>query len=250
MNRRLKEIYASVRSGRLGEKEFERALNDLFVSKLGRISVDGLREGRTGIPEVIYGRGKAYSDLESAVSRHVELWGRALVTKVDPEDGKRLKERFPDGIFNERASTFRVGKGSSIPGVYTALVSAGASDAPVLEEAEEALIFLGSDYRKIEDVGVAGPHRVLEHLDTLRGATSIIVFCGMEAALASYIASLVDRVVIGVPVDSGYGVCFGGVAPLLAMLNSCSPGVCVVNISNGFGAACIAHKINLLFYKG
>ncbi len=243
---RAKDIYRAIVEGRMSEEEFENIFAGYSIIKLKNLTIDGHREVRTGIPEVIYGKGKSWEDLASLVRESVDRFGRAFVTKVG-DLGEKLEKEFPDGFYNRVSSTFRVGEGKKIEGVYTAIVSAGASDRSVLEEVEETLIFLGSDYKKFEDVGISGPHRIVEHIDELRRATSVIVVCGMEAALPSFVSSLVNRVVIGVPTDVGYGVSFGGLTPLFSMLSSCSPGVLVVNISNGFGAACAAHRINLLF---
>ncbi len=159
------------------------------------------------------------------------------------ELGEELEKRF-GGSYNGISQTFRVGEGKRIKGTVS-IVSAGSSDRRVVEEAKETLVFLGASFRTFEDIGIAGVHRLFNFIDEIGESTVSIVVAGMEGALPSLVSSLTKVPVIGVPTSTGYGTNFFGITPLLSMLNSCSPGVAVVNIDSGFGAACFAYKILL-----
>lgn len=211
---------------------------------------------RRGVGEVIFGEGKRPHELAAIIERLVSAHGRALATRVTPtlyqETLSALRPESEGGV--ERAhlsydpesrclvwadtpSPAR-GKGQIL------VLTAGTTDGAVAAEAHAVLRFLGHASRRINDVGVAGLHRIIGHLDTLRSAEVIIVCAGMEGALSSVVAGLVDRPVIAVPTSVGYGANLGGVTALLSMLNSCAAGVTVVNIDNGFGAAYTAAQIN------
>ncbi len=157
--------------------------------------------------------------------------------------GGELEGEF-GGFYNKVSRTFRVGEGEKLKGTVS-IVSAGSSDRRVVEEARETLVFLGASFKIFEDVGISGVHRLFNFMDEIGESTVSIVVAGMEGALPSLVSSLSKVPVIGVPTSAGYGTNLFGITPLLSMLNSCSPGVAVVNIDSGFGAACFAYKILL-----
>lgn len=213
---------------------------------LGFARVDLQRSMRTGFPEVIFGQGKTVEQI-LAIARHIVAnGGPLLVTRVSPAAAAALAVEFPEGCHNSMARTFHLAPRSPADlGRGTILViSAGTSDLPVAEEAALTASLMGNRVERIFDAGVAGIHRLLCNQADLRRAEVLVVVAGMEGALPSVVGGLVDRPVIAVPTSIGYGASFQGLAALLAMLNSCSPGVTVVNIDNGFGAGCAAASIN------
>jgi len=210
---------------------------------LGFARVDMEREQRQGASEVIYGAGKRPDDIRAIAAALLDAGQNVLVTRA-PEGTAEALAELPGRLqANDRAGCVRVmikepeGIGS------VALLCAGTSDLPVAEEAAETLTFLGAEVERVYDVGVAGLHRLLDDEGGWKRADCIIVVAGMDGALPSVVGGLVDRPVIAVPTSVGYGASFGGLSALLAMLNSCSAGVSVVNIDNGFGAARAAHRI-------
>ena len=206
------------------------------------VRVDHARAGRTMVPEVIYGANKTRLQIER-IARDLYAANRfALATRVAPADGVALATALPDSRYFETARVLRCGMLQQT-GFRIAVACAGTSDIPVAEEAARTLEAFGHDVIERYDIGVAGIHRVLAVRDDLDACRAVIVVAGMEGALPSVVAGLVRPPVVAVPTSVGYGASFGGIAPLLAMLNSCAPGVSVVNIDNGFGAACVAHKI-------
>lgn len=206
--------------------------------------LDHGRAARTGVPEVIFCPGKSAEQVVEIFGRIVGREGRALATRAAPETAAALCTAFPAASHHAQARTVSLGAAQPdrTPG-YVAVVTGGTTDIPVAEEAAATLEFLGNGVERAYDVGVAGLHRVLGVRDLLDLAAAVIVVAGMEGALASVVGGLVAGPVIAVPTSVGYGASFGGLAALLAMLNSCAPGVTVVNIDNGFGAAVHAHQI-------
>jgi pyridinium-3,5-biscarboxylic acid mononucleotide synthase len=204
--------------------------------------IDFVRRPRTGIPEVIYGAGKTRAQIERIARELYAASGFALATRVAAADGLALAASLPDTRYFERARILQSGA-LERTGHRIAVACAGTSDLPVAEEAARTLDAFGHDALERYDVGVAGIHRTLAIRDELDACAAVIVVAGMEGALPSVIAGLVRPPVIAVPTSVGYGAAFEGLAALLAMMNSCAPGVSVVNIDNGFGAACVAHKI-------
>lgn len=213
---------------------------------LGHSNIDHHRQLRQGMPEVIFGEGKTVEQIQSIM---VAMQGRGtniLVTRCTADKAHELQRFFPQGEFHGEARCLTLqqtppvitGKGSIL------IISAGTSDIPVAAEALVTARFLGNQVDQMYDVGVAGIHRLLSRRETLDAASVIIVVAGMEGALPSVVGGLVDKPVIAVPTSVGYGASFGGIAALLGMLNSCASGVTVVNIDNGFGAACAANLIN------
>ena len=204
--------------------------------------LDHDRERRTGIPEVVLCERKSPERALAIVRRMLEREGRAIATRVTVEQAELLTATFPEGRHNQVARTFVVGTLPDPAGPPIGVVCAGTSDAPVAEEAEEILRALGHPVVRHDDVGVAGIHRTMAVLPSLEPCLAVIAVAGMEGALPSVLAGLVRQPVIAVPTSVGYGASFEGLAALLAMLNSCAPGVCVVNVDAGFSAACVAHK--------
>lgn len=220
--------------------------------RVGDVSMDTHRQLRRGIAEGIYGESKSPAQICSAIAASLKNGSNCVVTRVASEVAAAVAGSLPeltaDGrlAFNPVARMMllkvrpieRHGRG------YVAVVSAGASDLPVAEEAVLALEMAGDPVVRVRDVGVAGIHRLSPHLETIRGAAAVIVVAGMEGALPGVVAGLGPAPIIGVPTSVGYGTAFAGLTALLAMLNSCAGGVTVVNIDNGYGAAVAAHLIN------
>ncbi|HUG42411.1 MAG TPA: nickel pincer cofactor biosynthesis protein LarB [Longimicrobiales bacterium] len=211
--------------------------------------LDHHRPLRQGQPEVVFGPGKTVPQLLEICRRFHRRGDGFLVTRLEPEGRDALAAEFPAGSRNDDARTFHLASPAhDPPGVRgtVLVVTGGTGDIPVAEEAAVTAAAFGNPVERLYDVGVAGLHRILTHVEPLRRATVVIVAAGMEGALPSVVGGLVASPVVAVPTSVGYGASFGGVAPLLAMLNSCAPGITVVNIDNGFGAACAATRINQL----
>ena len=208
-------------------------------------TLDHDRARRTGAPEVVFGAGKSAAQVVEIARRIVRRSGRCLITRAAAETIVALGEAFPDSSLNPRARTALVGRAPAGVG-RVCVISAGTSDEPVAEEAVETLRALGSRAVRLVDVGVAGLHRILLKSPEMKRANAVIVVAGMEGALPSVVGGLTSRPVFAVPTSVGYGASFRGLAALLGMLNSCAPGVAVVNIDNGFGAAFAAHRVNVL----
>ncbi len=243
-----KEINRLLDSFSRGELKKEEIVEKFYVQgvdNLGFASIDTDRGSRTGIPEVIYSSGKTPEQVAEIAVRMEKKGIPVLATRAEESTFYAVKKKIPGAIYHKEARAIVHQPVEPVKSEgYIAIVSAGTSDIPVCEEAAVTAEFLGNRVERIYDVGVAGIHRLFNRLDLIRGASVIIVVAGMEGALASVVGGVVERPVIGVPCSTGYGANFGGVTALLAMLNSCATGVSVVNIDNGFGAACQAHLIN------
>ena len=215
------------------------------TAELGDVTLDLDRQRRCGFPEVVYGAGKSAETLVKIVHQLLKDRLTVLVTRVDAQKAAPLKAEFPAGSYNAVGQTFRLSPSAADrPTVgRVTVVTAGTSDLPVAEEARETLEWMGVAVTSIHDVGVAGPHRLLMHLDKLRGADAVVVVAGLEGALPSVVGGHVDCPVIAVPTSVGYGASFGGLAALLGMLNSCAANVTVVNIDAGFKAGYVAGLI-------
>jgi hypothetical protein len=217
-------------------------------AELGGVTLDLDRRRRCGYPEVVYGEGKSVETLECVFRALLEAGSPVLATRVSAEKSESLSATFPHGRYNAVARTFRIesqqdaSNGPQRVGCV-AVVTAGTSDLPVAEEARETLDWMGVGTTMIYDVGVAGPHRLPAHLDTLTRADAVVVTAGMEGALPSVVGGYVACPVIAVPTSVGYGANFGGVAALLGMLNSCAANVTVVNIDAGFKGGYVAGLI-------
>ena len=237
----------AVKSGEKSEREAIEFLRDFPFSDAGCAKIDTQRALRNGAGEVIYGEGKTDDEILRIAEAIGARGQNILITRTNERVFKRVHEILPQAEFNARGRVISVNfKEPALTQSYIAIVSAGTADGAVVEEAYETARFLGNDVRKFSDAGVAGLHRLIVNLEQIRGAKVVIAVAGMEGALASVLAGLVSVPVIAVPTSVGYGASFGGLAALLAMLNSCANGVSVVNIDNGFGAAYNASLINHL----
>jgi len=241
----VQELLERVARGELSVVAATEELKHLPFRDLGFARIDSHRELRSGAPEIVYGEGKTAAQIV-AIARAMVGGGQAvLVTRIDADKARDLAAAIDGFEYNASARTARRGAASAVgSGVGpVAVVSAGTADQPVAEEAVETLAFLGVEVVRLADVGVAGLHRLLASREALTGASAVIVVAGMEGALPSVVGGMVDMPVIAVPTSVGYGASFGGLAALLAMMNSCAAGVTVVNIDNGFGAAMAAAAI-------
>lgn len=242
-----KDILEKYKKGEIGLEEALAKFPDNGIEEMGFATIDTDRFRRTGLPEVIYASGKTVEQVQQIAERIYQKGINVLATRVTPEMADAVKRVIPEAEYNALAKTVSYKfAGGKISKEYIAVVAAGTSDLPVAEEAAVTARFLGNNVETVYDVGVAGIHRLFNRLELIRKARVIIVVAGMEGALTSVIGGLVDKPVIGVPTSIGYGANFQGLAALLAMLNSCASGVSVVNIDNGFGAACQASLINNL----
>jgi len=247
MKSHVEEILAKVEKGEMRAAEACEKLKHLPYQDLSFAKIDHHRELRKGVPEVIYGLGKTDAQIVRIAREIVKKGGNLLVTRIEESTYKKLKKALPKTVYNPLAKAATLKKKEAEAGKGRIVVmTAGTSDIPVAEEASVTCEILGNEVERIYDVGVAGLHRLLGQYDKLRQARVIIVAAGMEGALPSVVAGLVAVPVVAVPTSVGYGASFKGLAALLAMLNSCPGGVGVVNIDNGFGAACLASLINHL----
>ena len=220
-------------------------LRDLPYQDIGWAKIDHHRPLRTGSPEVVLGKGKTPEQVAGIVAALKCRGHPVLVTKTDRTAHEAVIRETPEATFNELAGVIVVAAPEPIAKFEGVLiVTGGTADLPVAEEAATTAGLMGSEAAQVSDVGVAGLHRLLDHIDALRQARVIVVVAGMEAALTGVVAGLVSVPVIAVPTSTGYGASFEGLAALLGMLNSCAPGVAVVNIDNGFGAGYLAAQIN------
>lgn len=243
----IKDILDQYKEGSLNLNEALQNLSNKGIDEMGFANIDTDRLRRTGMPEVIYAAGKTNHQVAQIAKRMFDTGIDILATKANGEMFDAVKELVPDVQYNSMAKTIMFKhKKQQINKGYIAVVAAGTSDLPVAEEAVVTAQFLNNKVETIYDVGVAGIHRLFHKLDVIQNARVIIAVAGMEGALASVIGGLVDKPVIGVPTSIGYGSNFGGLSALLSMLNSCANGISVVNIDNGFGAACQANLINKL----
>jgi len=247
---RLRLLLEDLAAGRTAVTDVVEAIRHLPFTDVDGARLDHHRELRTGIPEVVFGEGKTAVQVVTIATEMIARSGAVLVTRLDADKAAVLVEAV-EGIEHHAGARLamkrRAATGGASPRVaqarHVAVVSAGTSDQPVAEEAALTLEFLGAGVRRYRDVGVSGLHRLLAEREALAGASAVIVVAGMEGALPSVVGGLVDVPVVAVPTSIGYGASFGGLAALLAMMNSCAPGVTVVNIDNGFGAAVAAAAV-------
>jgi len=232
----LKALLQAVAEGRVSPEQALEQLRLLPYESVEFARIDHHRALRKGFPEVVFCTGKTPEQVAEIVARLVPH-GRVLATRATLEQYEAVRQRVPEAVYHPEARAIRVGEFPEAPETpYGVVVSAGTADIPVAEEAALTARMMGVAVRTLYDVGVAGLHRLLEHLPMLMEARAIVVVAGMEGALPSVVGGLVPCPVIAVPTSVGYGAHFGGLAPLLTMLNTCAPGVSVVNIDNGFGA--------------
>ncbi len=244
----LQHLLEQVKTGALSvEEAIQHASNENGLEEMGFATLDTDRLRRTGMPEVIYAAGKTVEQVKAIAQKLHQKGIDVLATRATPEMYEAVQTILPAVQYNAVSRVMWYKHQHKITGKgYIAVVAAGTSDLPVAEEAVDTARFLGNEVKAIYDVGVAGIHRLFDKLDLIRGARVVITVAGMEGALGSVVGGLVDKPVIGVPTSIGYGANFQGVSALLSMLNSCSSGISVVNIDNGFGAACQASLINKL----
>ncbi len=240
----LRRLLDAVREGDLDVDAALASLKELPYADLAFAKVDHHREVRTGFPEVVFGLGKTPEQIEAISRQILARHSRLLVTRVSPEAAAHVTAALPEVIHHPEARLLTVGY-SPNPAEkgQVAVLAAGTSDLPVAEEAAITAELWGVTVSRVYDVGVAGIHRLFHQKPVLDAAKVLVVVAGMEGALASVVGGLVSRPVVAVPTSVGYGASFGGLAALLAMLNSCASGVSVVNIDNGFGAGYLAGMI-------
>jgi len=246
----LKTLLARFKSGEVDEGAVVEELAKFSFEEVGFAKIDHNRAMRTGYPEVIFGEGKRP---EQVAEIFVNLAARnevVLCTRASGEIAEAVKKRFAAAVYDNLSRIVMTPPSKKERVGEVALACAGTSDLPVAEEAAQVMEAFGSNVKRLYDVGVAGVHRLLSHVDTLKSANCVVAVAGMEGALPSVVAGLVKVPVIAVPTSVGYGSAFGGIAALLTMLNSCASGVSVVNIDNGFGAGVQADMINKLAVKG
>ncbi len=246
MKKDLRVLLEKVAKGEVSPYEAEEMLLHLPFEDLGFARIDHHRALRKHFPEVIYGPGKTLAELEKIVATFISKKLSLLITRVAEEKARPLIEKFEGLSYSSRANLLYHLPERPEPKGNLLILCAGTADLPVVEEARLCAEAFGNKVEVIKDVGIAGVHRIVPEIPRLRKARVIICVAGMEGALPSLVAGLVDVPVIAVPTSAGYGANFFGLAPLLTMLNSCAAGVAVVNIDNGFGAAYIASLINQL----
>ena len=243
---RLRAVLERLSEGELSVDDVVSRLRNLPYEDLDFAKVDHHRAIRQGFPEVVFGQGKTPEQIASIAATVLTRSDRLLVTRASEAAFEATLERVTDATYDETARCIVVDRRKQavgLPGV--AVLCAGTSDLPVATEAAITAELIGCQVERISDVGVAGLHRLLDHLPRIRECRALVVVAGMEGALPSVVGGLVDIPIIAVPTSVGYGASFGGLAALLGMLNSCAPGVGVVNIDNGFGAGYLAAMINL-----
>lgn len=239
----IKRLLKAVRSGKISLDNAFKRLKHLPYENLSFARVDHHRDIRQGIPEVIFAKGKKVEDVVAIAHSLYKRSKKLLITKASKEISDGIKIR--NAVFYPSSGTISINGEKKKKGNIL-ILSAGTSDIPVAEEAAVTASFLGSRVFAVYDVGVAGLHRLMDTKKSLDSARVIIVVAGMEGALPSVVGGLIDKPIIAVPTSIGYGTSLKGLTALFAMLNSCVPGIAVMNIDNGFGAGCLAHKINML----
>ncbi|WP_447971939.1 nickel pincer cofactor biosynthesis protein LarB [Nitrospira sp. M1] len=242
----LQQLLEQVRSESVSVKDALQQLRTLPYEDIGFASIDHHRSVRQGFPEVIFCEGKTKAQVTAIARKLLKQGSSLLATRVQPEMGRALTRAIPKATYHKVARIVSVQPSKQPRRGNIVIVTAGTSDIPVAEEARITAEVMGNRVQTLFDVGVAGLHRLLDRQKILHQARVLIVVAGMDGVLPSVIGGLVDRPTIAVPTSQGYGASFGGLAALLTMLNACSSGVGVMNIDNGFGAACLAHRINLL----
>ena len=241
------EILNSVSNGSLSVEDALEKLKTLPYKDLGHTKVDNHRELRTGYPEIIFCEGKTVEQVQNIMEYMATRKVNILGTRASREKYEAVKKSLPAAKYNDLAKTITIELvKKKVTKTYIAVLTAGTSDIPVAEEAAITAEIFGNRVERFFDVGVAGIHRLYDNLEKIRKARVIVVIAGMEGALPSIVGGLVDKPIIAVPTSVGYGANFKGLSALLGMLTSCSAGVTVVNIDNGFGAGYMASMINKL----
>ncbi|MGN6555337.1 MAG: nickel pincer cofactor biosynthesis protein LarB [Verrucomicrobiota bacterium] len=241
------KLLEKFRAGGVSREQVLHAFQSAPVADLGFAAVDTHRALRKGFPEVIFGQNKTAQQIVKIAGKLLDHGQNVLATRVTAEHARAVRKKFKHAVHHEMANCITI-EGKPLPkrSGKIAVVCAGTSDLPIAEEAAITAEIMGNTVERINDVGVAGVHRLFSRLESIRLANVVIVVAGMEGALPSVVAGLISKPVIAVPTSVGYGASFGGLAALLGMLNSCGSGVTVVNIDNGFGAGYAASQINAL----
>jgi NCAIR mutase (PurE)-related protein len=243
MNRgRLEDILRSVSEGKRSVGEALRDLKHLPYEDISFAKIDHHRHLRQGVPEVIFGAGKTVAQVVRIAKAMHRKSGRFLITKASRKIHNALGMK--GAVYHSASGLISSGEEKQKKGSVLVL-TAGTSDIAVAEEAAVTASFLGSRVDTLYDVGIAGLHRLMDRADEIGKARVLVIVAGMEGALPSVVGGMTDKPIIAVPTSTGYGTSLGGLTALFAMLNSCVPGIAVVNIDNGFGAGCLAHKINV-----
>jgi len=244
---RLEKLLQEIQAGEISVDQALKRLEHLPFEDLDFARLDLHRDLRQGIPEVVYCQHKTPEQIIQIMKKLCQHHDHILGTRLSPEAAVQVLDHLPGAEYDPTSRLVKYSQGKLPPppeeGPYCMVVTGGTSDMPVAEEAAQTLEFLGSRVIRAYDVGVSGVHRLLDQRETLSGADVIISVAGMEGALTSVVGGLVSCPVVGVPTSVGYGSSFNGISALLAMLNACAPGIAVVNIDNGFGAAIYAHYI-------
>jgi pyridinium-3,5-biscarboxylic acid mononucleotide synthase len=241
----IRTLLSAVRSGVCSEDEFVHRLKSLPYEDLGFAKLDHHRHLRTGFPEVIFGQGKTVKQLVSIAEKMAERSDRVLITRTDLAAFKAVRSKLPDAVYNDDARAIILNRSKkTVLKAGISVLTGGTADIPVAEEAAITAELMGNRVERIFDVGVAGIHRLFNHLEQIRNARVLVVVAGMDGVLPTVVGGLVTCPVIAVPTSVGYGANFDGIAPLLTMLNCCAPGVAVVNIDGGFNAGYMAGVIN------
>ncbi|HYV45704.1 MAG TPA: nickel pincer cofactor biosynthesis protein LarB [Myxococcaceae bacterium] len=241
--RQVRKLLSQVKAGRLSVDDAAARLKDLPFAELGYATLDHHRALRFGFPEVVLGEPKTADQVVGIVEALAARKQPVLVTRLQPDKAEALLRRFPKGAYHPVARIFHLKQGRMRAGRVT-VVTAGTSDIPVAEEAALTAEAMGATVIRVNDVGVAGIHRLLAKRELIQSAHAVVVVAGMEGALASAVGGLVGIPVVAVPTSVGYGANFKGVSALLAMLNSCASNVATVNIDNGFGAGFYAALVS------
>ena len=254
----LERLAESILTGQINVADFVQRMSDSGTADLGEAQVDLDRQRRCGFPEVVFGQGKSVASLERSFGALIANQVDVLATRISAEQAAELTPKFPTGRYNPLGRVFRIPLTAAGPALSVTprhsgkvvIVTAGTSDLPVAEEARETAEWMGVRVTMVQDVGVAGPHRLPARLPEIEGVDAVVVIAGMEGALPSVVGGYVDCPVIAVPTSVGYGASLGGFAALLSMLNSCAANVTVVNIDAGFKGAYVAGMIATRAAKG
>ncbi len=250
----LEQLARQVLCGELSVEQFVGRIGRLTIADVGEAQIDLDRDRRCGFPEVVFAEGKSVAAMEKIFQAQIAHGSDVLATRMAPEQAAELLTKFPQGRYNAVGRTFRIPQSATATAAATGdgrtpqlgrvvIVTAGTSDLPVAEEARETALWTGAAVEMVQDVGVAGPHRLTANLPLLKQADAIVVVAGMEGALPSVVGGYVSCPVVAVPTSVGYGASFGGIAALLGMLNSCAANVSVVNIDAGFKGGYVAGLI-------
>jgi pyridinium-3,5-biscarboxylic acid mononucleotide synthase len=245
----IKEVMEKVKNGKLSVEQAVEKLKFLPYEDIGHTKIDHHRSIRKGFPEVIYCENKTDSQIIEIMKKLNSRNSSVLGTRASRKTYNKVKKSIPKAEYNEKSRTIIISskkksKNDKLPDKKILIVSAGTSDIPVAEEAAVTAESMENNVERLYDVGVAGLHRLLSNKEKLASANVLIIVAGMDGALPSVVSGMFEKPIIAVPTSVGYGAAFNGIAPLLTMLNSCSPGVTVVNIDNGFGAGYFASLIN------